>query len=131
MVGPLDYHQLITQGSLDFAACTVMSAAVWQAESDQLRRKAHKNRQRAEARANERLGSFNQNGEQRPSKRTPRANYQHYRQQLDLPASGTLKPQQIKSAYRKLAQKAHPDTGGNAEEFVRLTEARDALLELA
>ena len=31
-------------------------------------------------------------------------------------------------AFRRLAQKAHPDTGGSHELFIRITEARNALL---
>jgi DnaJ-class molecular chaperone len=36
-------------------------------------------------------------------------------------------PEQIKSAYRKLAMKHHPDKGGKIEEFQKIQEAYDAL----
>lgn len=35
----------------------------------------------------------------------------------------------IKRAYARLAFECHPDRGGSAEEFQRLTEARDVLLK--
>ena len=51
-----------------------------------------------------------------------------HRATLNLPSEGALAPAQIKAAFRRLAQKAHPDRGGSHERFVRLAEARDALL---
>jgi len=52
-----------------------------------------------------------------------------HRETLKLPFDGKLEPRQINAAFRRLAQKAHPDVGGSHEEFVRITEARNALLE--
>ena len=37
----------------------------------------------------------------------------------------------LKGAFRQLAKSAHPDAGGRTDEYCRLTEARDALLERA
>lgn len=34
----------------------------------------------------------------------------------------------IDAAFRRLAQRAHPDKGGNAEHFTRITQARDRLI---
>jgi hypothetical protein len=34
----------------------------------------------------------------------------------------------VRAAYRRLARTAHPDRGGDAEEFKRLTAARDDVL---
>ena len=51
-----------------------------------------------------------------------------HREALNLPINGQLEPSQIKTAYRRLAQKTHPDVGGSHELFVRITEARNALL---
>jgi DnaJ-class molecular chaperone len=42
---------------------------------------------------------------------------------------GKLEATQIKKVYRRLAQKAHPDIGGSHGEFLRITQARNALLE--
>jgi hypothetical protein len=35
---------------------------------------------------------------------------------------------EIDAAFRRLAQRAHPDKGGNAEHFTRITQARDRLI---
>jgi hypothetical protein len=47
---------------------------------------------------------------------------------LGVPGDGPLKETEIRAAYRKMAAQAHPDAGGNAEVFYRLTAARDRLL---
>ena len=39
----------------------------------------------------------------------------------------TASPDEIKSAYRKQAIKHHPDSGGDSEQFQKLTEAYDVL----
>jgi len=39
----------------------------------------------------------------------------------------TATPEQIKTAYRKLAVQHHPDQGGDAEKFKQVTEAYDVL----
>jgi hypothetical protein len=52
-----------------------------------------------------------------------------HREALNLPIDGKLEISQIKTAFRKLAQKAYPDAGGGHEQFVRITEARNVLLE--
>ena len=48
---------------------------------------------------------------------------------LDLPPEGELTAAEINSAFRRLAKSAHPDAGGSHDDYCRLTEARDALLE--
>lgn len=45
--------------------------------------------------------------------------------EFDLPANYTAAD--LKSAYRRLAKKYHPDTGGSKEQFDRLTEAYERL----
>lgn len=40
-------------------------------------------------------------------------------------------PEQVKSAYRKRAMKAHPDRGGSAEEFTKINHANIVLSDLA
>jgi curved DNA-binding protein CbpA len=63
-----------------------------------------------------------------PGMRRPGDERKH-REALNLPADGKLERSQINAAFRKLAQKAHPDAGGSHEQFVRITKARSALLE--
>ena len=48
--------------------------------------------------------------------------YYHY-----LGVSMDAGPEDIRSAYRLQARRVHPDLGGSAEEFVRLTKAYDTL----
>jgi hypothetical protein len=46
-------------------------------------------------------------------------------------SSVSVTPDEVKQRYREMVRTAHPDVGGDAEEFRRLTEARDiALREL-
>ena len=56
-----------------------------------------------------------------------------YRIRLWLPDLGLIWPctqGDIKQAFRKLALVTHPDMGGNAEAFIRVKRAYDALKEL-
>ena len=55
-------------------------------------------------------------------------NEKRYRESLNLPITGALKKAEIKAAYRRVAQKSHPDMGGKHEQFIFITKARDALL---
>jgi hypothetical protein len=50
---------------------------------------------------------------------------------LNLPDDGDLTASQINAAFRQLAKTSHPDAGGSNENYIRLTEARDALLKAA
>lgn len=120
MLGPFSLDELETQGCIAFAACLVMSRAHWQQHQVRLRREAlakrreaHERQQRYQARRARGRG-----GDER-----------QHRQALNLPPEGALEPAQIRAAFRRLAQKAHPDTGGSHEQFIRITEARNALLE--
>ncbi|MGA8169225.1 MAG: J domain-containing protein, partial [Methylocystis sp.] len=51
------------------------------------------------------------------------------REILNLPADGALEASDINAAFRRLAKTAHPDAGGSDEDYRRIAEARDALLE--
>lgn len=131
MVGPFSLHELEHCGQIDFAACTVMSREFWQRNQEQLRRDGLRARAAAQARMQaefERLfeqRQFHQHQTRRDTRAQPES---HYRRLLALPESGNLTTHIIKGAYRKLAQKAHPDQGGDQETFIALTEARDLLL---
>lgn len=48
---------------------------------------------------------------------------------LELPRNAA--PEAIQMRFRELAKAAHPDHGGTADAFARLTRARDAALEAA
>jgi hypothetical protein len=45
-----------------------------------------------------------------------------------LGVSPDAEPADVQDAYRRLTKTAHPDHGGSAEEFCRLTEAMEAML---
>lgn len=128
MVGPFNLDELATTGRIAFAACIVMSRQRWRDDQMALRRESAKIRRAAQERMNEELERIygRRSGEQ--VNRKPLNERQH-RETLNLPIDGKLEPGQIKAAFRRLAQKAHPDTGGSHETFVRITEARNALLE--
>jgi hypothetical protein len=128
MVGPFNFDQLKTAGRLEFEACLLMSAQKWQEDQVLLRQESIRLKREAMARAQAQQAHFNQRG-QAANDNNGHLSEQALRASLQLPAEGTLKASQIKAAYRRLAQKTHPDQGGNAEDFVRVTHARDALLK--
>jgi hypothetical protein len=57
---------------------------------------------------------------------TPEA---RWRQMLGLPLDQRLSETEIHRAYKLLAKRVHPDAGGNAEAFVQLSAAHDALMK--
>ncbi|MDD2769789.1 MAG: J domain-containing protein [Methylococcus sp.] len=128
MLGPFSLDELETHGRIAFAACIVMSRQRWQDEQVELRREAYERRRAAEERRNERHARFNKGRRRRRTLRQQFDERQH-REALNLPIDGKLEPSQIKAAYRRLAQKVHPDVGGSHDQFVLITEARNALLE--
>ena len=132
---PFSLDELETRRFINFAACTVMSRERWRDDQVELRRNARQKRRefadkrraaeehRAEVREDHRQGWRRRRvglslRDQRP-----------YRDFLGLPAEGALGASEINTAFRRLAKSTHPDAGGSHEEFVRLTEARAALLE--
>ncbi|WP_027853176.1 J domain-containing protein [Marinobacterium litorale] len=130
MVGPISLDELEHSGRIHFAACMVMSRQRWQADQVVLRQESIKLRREAQRRAAEAFARFNERRMAQPSPFEQYSERKH-RELLKLPVEGHLKAKEIKTAYRRLAQKAHPDTGGTQEQFVRITEARDALLAAA
>jgi DnaJ domain len=117
-VGPLSLDELETHGRIAFGACIIMSRQRWREDQADLRREAHENR-RAQAR---RLPFLFQRVVGDDAR---------YRDILNLPLDGALDPSEIKAAFRRLAKTTHPDGGGSNEQFHRITQARDALLERA
>lgn len=127
MVGPFSLEELVTEGRIAFAECLVMSRQRWQQDQVALRRESLEKRRAAERRANakaERI--FGGRGGKRDNPKP--FNEREHREVLELPMDGKLDSSQIKAAFRRLAQKTHPDIGGSHEQFVRITEARKALL---
>lgn len=134
MVGPFSLDALEANGQIRFAACLVMSRQKWQEDQVSLRREAHKKRRAAQEQQFEeqaRANSGHQQDQRQRQTDSHRLNEQQYRQALHLPVNGKLEAIQIKTAYRRLAQKAHPDAGGSHEQFIQITQARDALLQRA
>jgi len=127
MVGPFCLETLLTEGRIAFAACMVMSRLRWQTDQAFLRRESLHLRRQTEQRMRELLERLNGRYRQTPATR-PALDEKPHREALQLPATGALESSQVKRAFRRLAQKAHPDLGGSQEQFVRLTRARDALL---
>jgi hypothetical protein len=109
VVGPFSLDELEAKGRIAFGACLVMSRQRWQKDQVELRREAQEKRRAALVRRD-----FDE---------------EDLRETLNLPATGALKPSEINAAFRRLAKTAHPDAGGSNEEYRRIAEARDALLE--
>ncbi len=128
MLGPINLDELEAQGRIAFAACIVMSRQTWQSDQAALRQEAFENRRAAQARMHEAHARFNGGRRWRRPHGHPFDEKQH-REALNLPAEGKLEPAEVKKAFRRLAQKLHPDVGGSQDQFVRITEARNALLE--
>lgn len=133
MVGPFDLEELRNIGCIAFEECLVMSPQYWLQAEVRLRIEGMARRRAAEEQLHQRahFGSQQQSGYQefhgQQGGRRAVDDKQH-RAALNLPATGKLEVVQIKSAFRKLAQKHHPDVGGDTEEFQRITRARDYLL---
>lgn len=123
MVGPFSLDELETTGRITFAACMVMSRQRWQEDQVELRREAFEKRREAQERARKAEEQFFGGGWESELEE------REHRETLNLPIEGKLERSQIQAAFRRLAQKAHPDVGGDHDLFCRITEARNALLE--
>lgn len=128
MVGPFSLDELETNGRITFAACIVMSRERWRDEQIELRKESLKIRRAEQQRAQARFSGYTNNRNVYMANSKPFNERQH-RETLNLPIEGLLEPRQIKTAFRRLAQKVHPDVGGSSEQFVRIKEAYNALLE--
>jgi len=113
IVGPFSLDELETLGRVAFGACLVMSRQKWREEQDELRLRGREERRSFAVQFAE-----------------PGVGLDH-RQSLGLPAGGELTAAEINSAFRRLAKTAHPDAGGSHDAYIRLTKARDGLLETA
>jgi len=128
MVGPFSLDELETHGRIAFAACIVMSRQRWREDQAALKQESRILRRAAQERMNEEFAHFSGRPGRPPARRQATDEREH-RAVLNLPADGKLERRQVNSAFRRLAQKAHPDVGGSHEQFVRITKARTVLLE--
>ena len=131
MVGPFSLDELEKNGSIAFEACLVMSRQRWKDDEVALRRESITLRRAAQQRMNEEFARYTERrqGTTQNNRIRKPFNEQQHRETLKLPMEGKLESRQIKAAFRRLAQKVHPDVGGSHEQFVRITEAKNALLE--
>ncbi len=130
MLGPFDLDALEASGRIVFAACLVLSPQRWQADQVALRRESREKRRAAQQRLHDEQARRQQRSGHAPHRSQGRPpDERQLRETLKLPADGRLEAAQVKAAYRRLAQRAHPDMGGSQALFVRITEARNALLE--
>jgi hypothetical protein len=128
MLGPFNLDELEARGRIAFAACIVMSRQTWQREQAELRQQAFEKRRAAQEQMHAEQARFHGSRRRRRAYGQPDDEKPH-REALNLPVDGKLEPAEIKKAFRRLAQKMHPDMGGSQDQFVRITEARNALLE--
>lgn len=128
MVGPFCLDELAQYGRISFAACIVMTRKRWQTDQVQLRQESFARRQRAEQELYEELKAFNRQKQMYQATLDTQSEKAH-RKLLELPLEGLLEVVEIKTAYRQVAKRAHPDTGGSSEHFFQIKEARDALIE--
>ncbi|MCB1957086.1 MAG: J domain-containing protein [Rhodocyclaceae bacterium] len=129
MVGPFDLDELERCGRMAFAACVVMSRRRWQADQAALRQESIHLKRETQRRMEDAFARFSSR-QQRPAY-GPTVDDRPHREALALPLSGSLERGQINAAFRRLAQRAHPDAGGDHEQFVRLSKAREVLLAAA
>lgn len=111
VVGPFSLDELEMRGRIAFGECLVMSRQRWQEDQVDLR---------LEAREKRRAFLFRLDFDD---------DDQEHREALNLPMEGALQPSEINAAFRRLAKTAHPDAGGSNEDYRRIAEARDVLLQ--
>jgi hypothetical protein len=120
MVGPFNLDELTSDHKISFAECMVMSVEKWKKERKTLLQQAFIKQQKIQQEHFENIRRYN---------RQKHYNDKEHRELLSLPLEGDLKASQIKTAYRKISKKVHPDLGGSHEEFLQITLARDTLLK--
>jgi hypothetical protein len=121
MVGPLNLEILLKDGQTDFEACSILTQEYWQENQNRLKQKSYQKQQDMY----EEIRNYNISKQKQSHSKEIEC-----RKLLYLPLEGKLKSDMIKTAYRKIAKKEHPDTGGTQEGFVKLTEAKECLLLL-
>ena len=66
----------------------------------------------------------------RPNPEKPTSPEERYRELLELPLGRRLSGAEIHRAWKRAAKRAHPDTGGSAQQFLELSTARDVLMKV-
>lgn len=125
MVGPFCLDELCKAGKISFAACMVMSQHRWKQDRLLLQEESIKKQQKLQE---ELYKEINKNNRKKRQKSI--FIEKEHRELLCLDPEGTLKVSQIKSAYKRIAKTTHPDVGGSHDEFIKITKAKDALLEI-
>ncbi|MEA3513636.1 MAG: J domain-containing protein [Campylobacterota bacterium] len=128
MVGPFNLDELIIIGQINFAACYVMTHQYWEKNMKRLQQESLTKQRIAQQQFYDDINRYNNKRKQDLSN-FKQSNQEEHRRTLCLPIEGLLEISQIKTAYRILVKKTHPDVGGSDEEFIKITQARDALLE--
>ena len=60
----------------------------------------------------------------------PASAEERYRELLELPLGRRLSGAEIHRAWKRAAKRAHPDTGGSAQQFLEMSTARDVLMKI-
>jgi hypothetical protein len=128
MVGPFSLEELLETGQISFAACVVISQEKWKEEQSVLRQESLKKQCWSQQQFHEEINKHNKSRRQYHTN-LEQVSQKEHRELLCLPIEGVLKVSQIKAAYRTIVKKVHPDVGGTQEKFIKITQARDALLE--
>lgn len=123
MVGPFCLDELCSMGQISFATCVVMSKDYWKENQTRLRKEALEHQRRLEEEFYQDIYNYN-----KKRKNLEKETQKVHRKLLSLPLDGELDTKQIKDAFRKVAKIAHPDVGGTHEMFVKITQAKEALL---
>ena len=120
MVGPFCLEKLCKKSEISFAACIVMNEVKWKEKQKIFYKESFKNQEKLRKEFSENINKYN--------KKRRYSREQEYRKLLSLPLEGFLEESEIKRAFRKLAKTTHPDVGGSNEMFLKITQARDALI---
>jgi hypothetical protein len=129
MVGPFSLEELCTKGKISFAACVVMSKKRWQKDKIFLYEESIQKQRKEQFSFNEKVNKYNNSRRQYHFDLELNGEKKH-RKILCLPAEGSLKISQIKNAFKIIAKKVHPDVGGSHEKFIKIMQARDALINV-
>jgi DnaJ-class molecular chaperone len=121
MVGPLKFSELQEQGSIHFAECYIISKQKWKDDYATFMQEGLRKQNQTRQRHSQDIQDYNHRKDQ---------DQQKYRELLNLPKKGELSINQIKRAFWVVSKEVHPDLGGSDEEFIKITEAKEYLIEV-